>query len=65
MTDQRALIAAQLSEMNAAATYARARVALDQVLGVTLEKYDISLNEGLSRHVARESRPPEIAPPQN
>src|ERR1035441_4164679 len=46
--DQRALVAAQISEVNASITYARARVSLDQVLGETLEKNNISLDEGLS-----------------
>jgi outer membrane protein len=60
MIDQRALIAAQLSELNALASYVRARVALDQVLGLTLEKNQITLEEGLSGHVDRESRAPEL-----
>ena len=62
MTDQRALIAAQLSEANALATYARARISLDQVLGETLEKNGISLDEGLSGRVNRESRLPDVLP---
>ena len=45
--DQRALIAAQISEVNASTTYARARVSLDQVLGETLEKNNISLDDAL------------------
>jgi len=51
--DQRTLVAAQLSEVTAAVTYARARVSLDQVLGETLEKNNISLDEGLSGQVHR------------
>jgi outer membrane protein len=46
--DQRALVAAQIAEVNAAIAYARARVSLDQVLGETLEKNNISLDEGLT-----------------
>ena len=46
-------LAAQISEVNAVATYARARVSLDQVLGETLEKNNISLNEGLTGQVPR------------
>jgi outer membrane protein len=46
--DQRTLVAAQISEVNAMATYARAKVSLDQVLGETLEKNNISLDEGLT-----------------
>jgi outer membrane protein TolC len=60
MADQRALLAAQLSEMNALASYSRARISLDQVLGETLEKNHITLEEGMKGHVDRESRPPEI-----
>ncbi len=60
MVDQRALIAAQLSEASARTSYERARVALDQVLGETLEKNGITLEEGLNGRVARESRPPEL-----
>jgi outer membrane protein TolC len=55
MTDQRALLAAQLSELNALATYARARIGLDQVLGESLEKNGIDLDEGLVGKVSRES----------
>jgi len=53
IVDQRALVAAQISEINALTTYQRARVSLDQVLGETLEKNHISLDEGLSGHVHR------------
>jgi outer membrane protein len=61
MVDQRALIAAQLSELNARTSYERARVSLDQVLGQTLDKNGITLDEGLSGKVARDSRPPELS----
>ncbi len=61
MVDRRALIAAQLSELNARMTYERARLALDQVLGETLEKNGITLEEGLNGRVLRESRPPELS----
>jgi outer membrane protein TolC len=60
MIDQRALIAAQLSEMNAIASYNRARLSLDQVLGETLEKNNITLEEGLAGKVERQSRPAEV-----
>jgi len=46
--DQRVLVTAQLAEVTAASTYAHARVSLDQVLGETLEKNQITLDEGLS-----------------
>ncbi len=48
MADQRALEAAQLSEMSAAADWMRARVALDQVTGESLERNRITLEDGLS-----------------
>jgi outer membrane protein TolC len=60
MTDQRALLAAQISEVNALATYSRARISLDQVLGETLEKNHITLDEGMSGRVSRESRLPDV-----
>jgi outer membrane protein TolC len=49
--DQRALVTAQISELTAMANYAHARVALDQVLGETLEKNHISVDEALSGEV--------------
>ena len=48
VTDQRNLAMAQLSEITAMATYAHARVALDQVMGETLEKNDVSLEDALA-----------------
>ena len=57
INDQRALVAAQISEVNAMATYARARVSLDQTLGETLERNHITLNEGLNGRVERQSEP--------
>jgi len=53
IVDQRALVAAQIAEMNASVTYARARVSLDQVLGETLEKNNISIDEGLTGKISR------------
>jgi outer membrane protein TolC len=60
INDQRALVAAQISEVNALAAYAHARVSLDQTLGETLERNQVSLDEGLSGRVARESKAPEV-----
>jgi outer membrane protein TolC len=60
MADQRALVNAQISEVNAGATYAHARTALDQTLGETLEKNNITLEEGLSGHVERQSQIPAV-----
>ena len=62
MIDQRALIAAELSETSALAAYARARDSLDQVLGETLEHYNITVEEGLSGRVDRQSRLPDVLP---
>jgi outer membrane protein TolC len=62
MADQRALMAAQLSELNALQSYSRARISLDQVLGETLEANHITLEEGLNAHVRRESNLPDILP---
>jgi outer membrane protein len=64
IVDQRTLVAAQISEVNAMATLARARVSLDQVLGETLEKNGVSLDEGLSGSAAGESRLPPTAVPK-
>ena len=60
INDQRALVAAQISEVNALAAYAHARVSLDQTLGETLERNNVSLDEGLSGRVLRESRAPDV-----
>ncbi|HLI85714.1 MAG TPA: TolC family protein [Bryobacteraceae bacterium] len=62
MVDRRGLIAAQISEIDAMAAYAHARVGLDQVLGETLERNHITLEEGLSGRVNYQSRLPELAP---
>jgi len=58
MSDQRAFVTTQITEANALAAYARARISLDQVLGETLERNHISLEEGLNGHVGRESQIP-------
>jgi len=63
MNDQRSLITAELSETGALASYAHARVSLDQVLGETLERYGITLDEGLNGRVTRESTLPDVLPP--
>jgi hypothetical protein len=60
INDQRALVAAQISEVNALAAYAHARVSLDQTLGETLERNHVSLEERLSGRVGRESTAPEV-----
>jgi outer membrane protein TolC len=60
MADQRALVTAQISEVDAMASYAHARTSLDQVLGETLEKNNITLDEGLKGHVERQSQMPDV-----
>lgn len=55
---QRALVAAQSSEVGARGAYAHARVNLDQMLGLTLENNRITLEEGESGRIARESNLP-------
>jgi outer membrane protein len=60
INDQRALVTAQISEVNALAAYAHARVSLDQTLGDTLERNHVSMAEGLSGRVTRESKPPDV-----
>jgi outer membrane protein len=60
MADQRALVNAQISEVNALATYAQARTSLDHTLGETLEKNNISLDEGLNGRVERQSQIPDV-----
>ena len=60
MADERALVTAQISEVNARATYALARTALDHTLGETLEKNNITLDEGLNGRVERQSQIPDV-----
>ena len=57
--DQRTLVTAQISEVNALGAYARARVSLDQVLGETLETNQITLEEGLNGRVEGDSKIPD------
>jgi outer membrane protein len=60
MADQRQLVTAQISEVNAAAAYAHARTSLDQVMGETLERNNITLPEGLNGRVERQSQIPDV-----
>ncbi|PYT18917.1 MAG: hypothetical protein DMG58_37295 [Acidobacteria bacterium] len=55
---QRALATARAAEVAALATYSRASVSLDQVIGETLEKNNVSVGEALEGRLARDSRPP-------
>jgi outer membrane protein len=61
--DQRTLVGAQLTEVTAQGNYARMRVLLDQVVGETLEKNNISLEEGMQGRVARPSAVPAAPAP--
>ncbi len=60
INDQRALVVAQISEVNALSAYAHARVSLDQTLGETLERNHVTMEEGLSGRVSRESKAPDV-----
>ena len=60
---QRNLVTAQSNEVAALGAYAHARVGLDQTMGVTLEVNHVSLAEGLSGRVARQSALPAVTPP--
>ncbi|HLK62006.1 MAG TPA: TolC family protein [Bryobacteraceae bacterium] len=60
MADQRQLITAQLAEVAARTAYEHAKISLDQVMGSTLDRYNITLDEGLAGHVNRESHAPDV-----
>ncbi len=59
---ERTLSAARYAEIAALSTFSRARVALDQVLGLTLEANHVSVDEALKGKVERESKIPDPAP---
>jgi outer membrane protein TolC len=61
IADQRAVVAAQISELDSLTAYAQARVGLNQVLGKTLDQYDITLDEGLNGQVPWKSKPAEVS----
>jgi len=62
---ERTLSASHYAEIAALTAFSRARVALDQVLGLTLESNHVSIDEALKGKVARESKIPEAVPGQN
>jgi outer membrane protein len=62
ITAQRSLVAAESVEIAALSAFSHARVALDQVLGETLEVNHVSLDEGLAGRVARGSKVSEPPP---
>jgi len=53
ITDQRSLVTAQVSVVTARSAYAHARVALDQVLGETLERHNISMDDAVKGQVTQ------------
>jgi outer membrane protein TolC len=53
VTAQTSLLAAQVTEVAALASYSRARVSLDQVLGETLEANHVSVDEALKGQVSQ------------
>jgi outer membrane protein len=55
---QRTVVAAQTALISSVSAYARAKAALDKALGETLEVNKVSVDEGLSGQVARESKAP-------
>jgi outer membrane protein TolC len=61
IADQQALEAAQFSEVQAEAAYAKAKVEMDRATGQILEHNDISLDEAYHGIV---SRPPSPLPPE-
>jgi outer membrane protein len=52
---ERVLAASQYTEVATRSAYSRARVALDQVLGQTLEANNVSIDQALKGHIDRES----------
>ncbi|HEX5227998.1 MAG TPA: TolC family protein [Bryobacteraceae bacterium] len=56
---QRDLVTAQSAEIGALVDFSNARVALDQTLGVTLERNSVSIDEARTGKVARVSSVPE------
>jgi hypothetical protein len=59
---ERTLSAATYAEIASLSTYSRARVALDQVLGLTLDKNHVSIEEALKGTVSKESKIPDAVP---
>ena len=52
ITTQRALVTARTAEITALATFAHARVSLDQVLGETLETNHVLVDQAMAGSVA-------------
>ncbi len=64
VTQQRDLATAQSAEIADLVAYSTAEVALDQALGTTLEKNNVSLQQAMSAQVTRQSSLPAILPKQ-
>jgi len=62
VTDQQTLAAAQSAEQQALANYSHAHIAFDQAMGTTLDINNISIDEALSGHVAKQSVLPAVLP---
>ena len=62
ITQQRDLATARSSEVTAQATYAQAKIMLDQVLGITLEANHVSIADATVGHIASTSVLPEKLP---
>lgn len=58
--DQRAVVNARVTEIDALNAYAQARDGLAQVLGETLDRYNITLEEGIEGRVNRQSAVPDV-----
>lgn len=58
---QASLLAAESAEVTALSTYSHARVSLDQVLGETLERNRVAVEDGLKGEIKRQSRLPSEA----
>jgi outer membrane protein len=62
IAQQRLLSAAQSTEIGAMSQYSHAKVAIDQVLGETLETNHVSVDEALKGTLSNESKIPATVP---
>ena len=60
---RRNLTAAEAAQVTALSVYSHARVSLDQVIGATLDRNHISLNDALRARIDRQSRLPDAPLP--
>jgi outer membrane protein TolC len=61
VTAQRNLTNAEAAQVTALSVYSHARVSLDLVIGDTLDRNHVSINDALQAHIDRPSRLPESA----